>query len=129
MDSVLIVALLYGWMLIAFPEAAARESVEESGQAYFPGGLEAFADRGEPISMGLGTVGDVDFDGPTVMIDGLRFGFAADAEVRLLDGFGAPTLLRTGMAVEYYWAQASGEHIAGRILAIQQVGEGVVQQH
>lgn len=86
--------------------------------ARWPGGLEAFDDRPYAVRQGVGRVVDVDPDGPRVIIDGLVFAFAIDAEVRLLSGFGAPTLLRPGMAVEYYYRDGPRSRVAGEIVAL-----------
>ncbi|MDZ7824818.1 MAG: hypothetical protein U5R48_00785 [Gammaproteobacteria bacterium] len=55
------------------------------------------ADALEDLVRGGGVIGTVDFDGPTVTINGLRYDFTLDARVEIGGSFGAPTLLTPGL--------------------------------
>ena len=89
-----------------------------AGFSAWPGGLDAFADRPYDVDEDRGLVEAVDPAGPVIVIDGLRFGFVLEPEIRLRAGAGAPTLLRPGMVLEYYFTEVpSEEGSAGRIVA------------
>jgi hypothetical protein len=107
--------------------AAGADRVPNADGEYRPGGMEAFADWPMPVQGNLGRITEVDFDGPTVTIDGYVYGFAADADIDLMSGFGAPTLLRPGMVVEFYYVEPPRDDIAGRIIAIYEVPEGAFE--
>lgn len=77
--------------------------------------------RGEPVQDRVGVVTGVEFDGPTVNIDGLRFDFAADATVNFLSGYGAPTLLTPGMAVHIVHEAPRRTGRAGTILRLDEI--------
>jgi hypothetical protein len=68
-----------------------------------------------------GVVSEVDFAGPTVVIDGLRYDFAADATVTLLSGYGAPTLLQQGMTARFVFEATDDAGTVGRIHRLEQV--------
>ena len=87
----------------------------------WPGGLEAFADRPVEVFQGIGVVGQMDPAGPYVMISGLMYGFALDAEVRLISGYGAPTLVLQDMALEYYFTEPLRPELAGTIIAAVEI--------
>lgn len=100
------------------------ETMEESA---WPGGLRAFAGRPYEVLDGRGVVAAMDAAGPWVYIDGLRFGFALDTDIRLRAGAGAPTLITEGMALEYYYVQARPEEeVVGRIVAAIELEPGAV---
>lgn len=68
-----------------------------------------------------GSIDDVELDGPTVVIDGLRYDFAPDASVTLLSGYGAPTLLQDGMSARFVFEANENPETAGRIHRLEEV--------
>ena len=91
---------------------------DEGADAVWPGGLTAFEGRAYDVYDGVGVVDELDPAGPSLLIDGLRFAFDLEPEIRLRAGAGAPTLITEGMVLEYYYAPATpGSRAAGRILA------------
>lgn len=101
--------------LIDPDELNIEEDEFESGA--WPGGTSAFADRPYEVSQEIGVVAEMDAAGPFVLVNGVRYGFVADAEVRLRAGFGAPTLIQPGMVLEFYYAETLQGAIAGNIVA------------
>jgi hypothetical protein len=110
-------------LLGADARSAGEERMPNEEGEYRPGGLAAFEEHPVPVAMRLGQITAVDFDGPQVIVDGRIYGFAPGAEVDLLAGFGAPTLLEVGMVVEIYYEETDGGSVAGRILAVYEVPE------
>lgn len=90
--------------------------VVDEGSAW-PGGIAAFADRPYDVYDAVGVVIDMEPAGPFVMIEGLRFGFDYDPDIRLRAGAGAPTLLAPGMVLEFYYRDEDDDDLAGRIIA------------
>lgn len=102
--------------------------IDQFSEPYaWPGGLTAFGDRPYLVHQGTGVIIDVDPDGPRILVDGRIFRFSIDAEVRLLSGFGAPTLLRPGMELEFYFREDIAG-AAGEIVAAAELPAGSVQQ-
>ncbi|MCH2097575.1 MAG: hypothetical protein MK142_04215 [Pseudomonadales bacterium] len=92
--------------------------VEEIDDALWPGGLDAFADSALEVFETRGRVEDVSYEGPRLLVNGLVYGFALEADVRLRAGAGAPSLIAPGMMLEFYFTTADAEPgTAGRILA------------
>jgi hypothetical protein len=116
-------ALLLLALLGTDARSAGEERVPNEQGEYRPGGLAAFDEHPVPVAMRLGRITAVDLDGPQVIVDGRSYGFAPGAQVDLLAGFGAPTLLEVGMVVEIYYEEADGGGVAGRILAVYEVPE------
>lgn len=75
---------------------------------------------------GSGTISQVDFDGPTIVIAGLRYGFTPDARVTIGGTYGAPTLLQAGMSARFAYRTDTGTTTAGSIFELEQVGEDAV---
>jgi hypothetical protein len=66
-----------------------------------------------------GVIGTVDFDGPTVTINGIRYDFTPDARVEIGGSFGAPTLLTPGLRVRFAY-RTGGMH-ASSIVDLQEL--------
>lgn len=91
---------------------------EEIDEALWPGGLSAFADSALEVFETRGRVEDISYEGPRLLVNGLVYGFALEAEVRLRAGAGAPSLITPGMVLELYFTTADAEPgTAGRIVA------------
>jgi len=54
-----------------------------------------------PESQGIGVIEDIDLDASTLIVNGLRFQVAIDANVSINGTYGAFTLLHQGMLVRY----------------------------
>jgi hypothetical protein len=63
----------------------------------------------EPRMVRRGIIDSVDLAGPSYVIDALRYGIATDAVVQVGGSFGAPTMLRPGMRVEFLFQGAGAE--------------------
>ena len=98
------------------PDELNIEEDELEGGAW-PGGVEAFEALPFEVSQDVGVVAEMDPSGPFVLVDGVRYGFTVDADIRLRSGFGAPTLLQPGMVLEFYFADTLGDAVAGNIVA------------
>lgn len=90
---------------------------DEGGDAAWPGGLTAFEGLPYDVYDGQGIVDRMDPAGPTVVIEGVEYGFSLTPDIRLRTGAGAPTLLAPGMVLEYYFAETGGDDLAGTIVA------------
>lgn len=73
----------------------------------------------DPQIVRRGIIEIVDYAGPTYIIDALRYGIAPDAVVQVGGSYGAPTMLRPGMRVEFLVREAGVEERV--IVAIREV--------
>lgn len=105
------------------PRAAGMLEMEQRLQERF--GPDAL----EELERGGGVIGTVDFDGPTVTINGIRYDFTPDARVEIGGSFGAPTLLTPGLRVRFAY-RPGGMH-AGSIVDLQELApdDGAFQPH
>lgn len=76
-----------------------------------------------------GVIATVDFSGPAVLIDGLRYDFAPDATVILLSGYGAPTLLQSGMSARFIFESTDDAGTIGRIHRLEEVEAAPTLEH
>ncbi len=90
-------------LALAVPGAAAERERPDS-EDWEETIAERAEGRGGVIDYLQGTVHRVNTAGPTVVIDGQRYGFAIDSDVSIGGTFGAPTLLQPGMEVEIVFA-------------------------
>lgn len=105
----------------------------EGGPLFGASGIERLEDiqaaaRGR-VFPAQGDISEVDFDGPTAVIDGLRYEFAPGAVVTLLDGYGAPTLLRSGMTARFVFEETGAPGTAGRIHHLEQIAPDASLAH
>lgn len=101
---------------------------DEGVDAAWPGGLTAFEGRPYDVYDGIGVVDDMDPAGPWVFINGLRYAFDLQPEIRLRAGAGAPTLISAGMVLEFYYAPSEpGGDVTGRILAAIELEPGALE--
>ena len=112
------------------PAAAARAEVEgvtielvnEAAQTPLHGDLERLSARfPNPLRIRSGVVGEVSREGPSITVDGLEYRFTPDADVRLRGGFGAPTMLDPGMAIEFIHEIDAAANSAGSIRVLREV--------
>lgn len=78
----------------------------------------------DPQVVRRGIIELVDYAGPTYIIDALRYGIAPDAVVQVGGSYGAPTMLRPGMRVEFLVREVSAEERV--IVAIREVDRAEV---
>lgn len=127
--ALLAFALALGASAGAEVEGVTIERVDDS-QSPLHAELVRLRDRSvTPLRLHVGVIGEVNRDGPVIFVDGLEFGFTADADVRLLGGFGAPTLLEPGMAVEFIHETDEAERAPGSVRLLREVEAGVELQH
>jgi hypothetical protein len=60
-----------------------------------------------PEKEGIGYIESIDLDTSTLIVNGLRFRVATDAEVSIDGSFGAFTMLQEGMLIRYDFWQIS----------------------
>jgi hypothetical protein len=61
-----------------------------------PPGFAGYAERD-----GIGPIEEVDLDGQTLIVNGLRFRVALDAHVTIQGSFGSLSMLQKGMLIRY----------------------------
>jgi hypothetical protein len=128
--ALLALGLALGAAAGAAVEGVTIEVVDDSVDSPLHVDLTRLRDRSvTPLRLHIGVIGEVDRDGPFIFVDGLQFGFTADADVRLLGGFGAPTLLEPGMAVEFIHETDEAERAPGRVRLLREVEAGTELQH
>lgn len=122
-------AVVCVWAGLALAATGQAQSVSRSGDEDASAGRllemeqrlqERFgADSLDELERDGGVVGSVDFDGPTVTIDGIRYDFSPDARVEIGGSFGAPTLLTPGLRVRFAY-RPGGMH-AGSIVDLEEL--------
>lgn len=116
------------WLVLALPGQARPSALADDDEGIRAGAMlemeqrlqERFgADALEELERDGGVIGSVDFDGPTVTINGIRYDFTPDARVEIGGSFGAPTLLTPGLRVRFAW-RPGGLH-AGSIVELEEL--------
>jgi hypothetical protein len=115
------------WLVLATSGQAQSAAVSEDGDLQAGEMLEMEqrlqerfgADALDDLVRDGGVIGTVDFDGPTVTINGIRYDFTPDARVEIGGSFGAPTLLTPGLRARFAY-RPGGLH-AGSIVDLQEL--------
>lgn len=114
--------LLLGAAARAEVEGVTIELVNEAALTPLHEDLEQLRARvPNPLRIRSGVIGEVSREGPSITVDGLEYRFTPDADVRLLGGFGAPTLLDPGMAVEFIHEIDAAANSARSIRVLREV--------
>lgn len=104
------------------------EEEPAGADAAWPGGLDSFAAYPQEVFDTEGIVEAVSFDGPTILLDGLIYGFSLVPDIRLRSGAGAPTLLAPGMVLEVYFTEDDAPAgTSGRIIAAIELDPGLAE--